>query len=83
MTYDNVGNFSFAHALADRNMRQRGERLFTYASVKEYLFDGYSVQHYLNFLKSPALALIGGVKIPSSISTGRFGFYLGVRNLVT
>jgi hypothetical protein len=59
-------------------MRQRGERLFTFATVKEYLFNGYSVQHYLNFLRSPALALIGGVKIPKSIVTGRFGFYLGV-----
>ncbi|ODM92316.1 Platelet glycoprotein 4 [Orchesella cincta] len=61
-------------------MRQRGERLFTYATVKEYMFDGYSVQHYLNFLKSPAVTLVGGVRIPRSIETGRFGFYLGKNN---
>jgi len=53
--------------------------MFTFATVKEYMFDGYSVQHYLNFLRSPAITLIGGVKIPGSIATGRFGFYYGVQ----
>lgn len=74
-----IANLSFALSLADNNMRQRGERLFTFATVKEYIFDGYDVQHYLDFLGNPVLNLLGGANIPKSILTGKFGFYYGVR----
>jgi hypothetical protein len=71
-------NLSIGYGIVDRSLRQRGERLFTFNTVREYLFDGWSVQPYISFLSNPLLALVGGAQIPESFSGGRFGFYKGV-----
>jgi hypothetical protein len=70
-------NITLAYGIADRTLRQRGERLFQYSTVKEYLFDGVSVQPYIQFLSNPILEFVGRVQIPKAFEGGRFGFWKG------
>ncbi|CAG7724849.1 unnamed protein product, partial [Allacma fusca] len=70
-------NFQLAHTFTDRTLRDRGERLFNRYTIRQNLFDGFSVQTYVNFLSNPMIQLVGTVNMPISFNGSRFGFYKG------
>ena len=67
------------HTSLDEKLSEKGEKLFKQATIREFLFDGFSIKAYLELLKDPAVALIGDVKIPEPFLNGKFALYEGVR----
>jgi hypothetical protein len=62
----------------NEKLNESGEGLFKAASVRDLLFDGFSIQAYLELLNDPAVAQLGDVRIPRAFLSGKFAIYQGV-----
>jgi len=65
----------------DDLLAEKGERLFHTNKVREYLFDGVSIESYMELLSLPVTQFTGGKKIqvPKRLMDGDFGFFDDVR----
>jgi len=65
----------------DNMLSGKGETLTKTHTVREFLFDGFSVQAFLDLLKDPLVEAAGEVKIPEMIADGKMGLLKGVIDL--
>ena len=61
----------------DDTLTEKGERLFHTHSVREYLFDGVSIQNYMDLLSLAGTLGIdtNSFEIPKQLLDGDFGFF--------
>jgi hypothetical protein len=61
----------------DDMLAERGEKLFHTNKVREYLFDGVSIESYMELLSLPVAQFTGGktVQVPKRLMDGDFGFF--------
>ena len=63
----------------DEMLSEKGETLTKTHKVRELLFDGFSVQAFLDLLSDPMVEAAGGdVKVPEQILDGKMGILEGV-----
>jgi len=63
----------------DSMLSDRGETLTRTHKVRELLFDGFSVQAFLDLLNDPVVEASGAdIKVPEQIMNGKMGILEGV-----
>lgn len=59
----------------DDMLAGKGETLFHTNKVREFLFDGVSIENYMELFSLPVEAFGAKAEIPERILDGDFGFY--------
>lgn len=66
----------------DELLAEKGETLFHSNKVKDYLFDGVSIESYMEILSLPVTQIAKGkIKIPKRLLDGDFGFFDDVNQI--
>ena len=63
----------------DSQLAEKRECLFRSETIRDMLFDGFSIQTYIDIITDPITQLaVGEVEVPHSFRGGKFAIYKGV-----
>jgi len=62
----------------DDMLSQKGETLTISCTVRQLLFDGVSIQPYVDLINDPIVQNVGAVELPDNLADGKFGLFKGV-----
>lgn len=78
-----ITKLPFVLSTLDDLLTEKGERLFHTNKVREYLFDGVSIENYMEILSLPVAQFAGKkFEIPKRLTDGDFGFFDDVRKII-